>query len=125
MAWIVLVAALAAGIVLTVAYRRRRPATARIDAATPRRRPAGRFQSVEIHVGARACADAQGLAGERFLAADAPSLPLAGCTAARCRCTYKKLSDRREEGRRWSDEGLGVMIFNAEERRSRGDRRGD
>ena len=125
MVWILLAVAVAAGIPVTIAYRRRRAADHPSGTGPARRRPAGRFQSVEIRVGMHACAEARKLAGERFLVSDAPPLPLAGCPAARCTCTYKKLSDRREEGRRWSDEGLGVTIFNAKERRSGGDRRGD
>lgn len=124
MAWTILVFG-AIGIVLTIVYRLRHKAAARPDAAARKIRSRHSFQSVEIRAGSRACSAARRREGQRFLAADAPSLPLAGCTAERCTCSYKKLEDRREETRRWSDEGLGVTIFNAEERRSRGDRRSD
>jgi len=86
--------------------------------------PAGRhFASVEIRAGSGACDAAKTLAGERFLAHQAPPLPLRACTEARCRCSFAKLSDRREDSRRWADDGLGASVFNAAERRERPDRR--
>lgn len=81
------------------------------------------FAAVEIRIGASACAAAQALGGQRFLASRAPSLPLRDCSEARCRCAFKKLSDRRLDSRRWSDDGISPRLFTAEERREMRDRR--
>ena len=92
--------------------------------ATPGGADTGAFAGVEIHVSANACRPARALTGGIFLAAEAPALPLDGCTQARCRCSFQKLVDRRQESRRWSDEGLAATLYSAEERRDRDDRRG-
>ena len=81
------------------------------------------FAAVEIRTGSSACEAARALAGQRFLASRAPSLPLRDCGEARCRCAFRKLSDRRLESRRWSDDGISPRLFTAEERRDRPDRR--
>jgi hypothetical protein len=41
------------------------------------------------------CDAAQALRGQRFLSAEAPKVPLKGCTAGRCTCTYAHFDDRR------------------------------
>lgn len=104
-----------------------RPAVrARGGAARPRvTEPTPPFAGVRIRLGTTACAAAQALAEEHFLADEAPALPLAGCAQARCRCTFEKLGDRRVESRRWVDEGLSATIFSADERRADPDRRDD
>lgn len=81
------------------------------------------FAGVEIRVGASACSAARALAGQAFLAHEAPSLPLDDCNEARCRCAFEKHDDRRQETRRWTDDGLATTIFSAAERRARADRR--
>lgn len=54
-----------------------------------------------------ACAAAVKLMGERFLADEAPRLPLSDCThPAACHCVYQHFDDRRTEARRESDIGL-------------------
>ena len=54
-----------------------------------------------------ACEDASNLKNVRFLADDAPMLPLADCSnPAGCRCKYQHYDDRRTEARRESDVGL-------------------
>jgi hypothetical protein len=83
------------------------------------------FAGVRIRLGTAACAPARALADEHFLAHEAPALPLSGCTEARCRCSFKRLSDRRTDKRRWTDEGIVAAIFSAKERRARPDRRDD
>jgi hypothetical protein len=62
------------------------------------------------------------MVGESLLAADAPALPLWGCDR-QCHCAFIKRPDRRQEGRRWSDEGIAAMLYAAKERRHRRDRR--
>ena len=84
----------------------------------------GVFAGVEIHVAANACRPARALSGGIFLAAEAPPLPLEGCTQARCSCSFQKLTDRRQDRRRWCDEGLAATVYSASERRKHDDRRG-
>jgi hypothetical protein len=82
-----------------------------------------RFAGVELQVGSPACKAARALAGNVFLMHEAPALPLASCDAARCRCSFEKRPDRREDSRRWEDHGVQATITSAVERRRGRDRR--
>jgi hypothetical protein len=82
----------------------------------------GRFGSVEIRTRNGACEPARALEGKRFLAKDAPALPLPACKAAKCSCTFAKLSDRRTEDRRF-DGGLSAAMFLKTNRRAKRERR--
>jgi hypothetical protein len=54
-----------------------------------------------------ACEAARDLENVRFLAEDAPMMPLNDCSnPAGCRCKYQHYDDRRTEARRESDVGL-------------------
>jgi hypothetical protein len=116
----VVIALLAAA---AVAYRlAARRATARRPA--PREaRPGGRFGSVEIRTRSGACEAARALVGQRFLAKDAPALPLADCRATQCSCGFAKLGDRRTDMRRLMQGGLSASLFAAANRRTKRDRR--
>ncbi len=83
----------------------------------------GRFAAVEIRTRSGACHRAQALEGRRFLAKDAPTLPLPDCKAAECSCAFSKLSDRRTEGRRLDFGGLSASQFLDRNRRKNRDRR--
>jgi hypothetical protein len=54
-----------------------------------------------------ACPAARGLKGKRFLSREAPSLPLANCSVAGCRCAYRHHDDRRAEDRRGGERRMG------------------
>lgn len=82
-----------------------------------------RFAGVELRVGSPACKAARRLAGDVFLMREAPALPLASCDVARCRCSFEKRPDRREDNRRWEDHGVQATITSAIERRGGRDRR--
>jgi len=41
------------------------------------------------------CSQSRALAGKRFTLESAPKLPLEGCNAVQCTCTYKGLEERR------------------------------
>ena len=84
-------------------------------------RAAEPFAAVEIRHRSGACAAAHALDGQRFLANESPALPLVGCTSARCRCSFGKLSDRRTDERRFG--GLGAALFIKAQRRKRAGRR--
>jgi hypothetical protein len=103
--------------------RRASPA-GRKDAAARRSSTApARFGAVEIRVRSGACAAARAFQGKRFLAQEAPALPLPDCTAPHCSCAFVKLSDRREDERRSEHEGLSAQAFIDNDRRARDDRR--
>ena len=83
------------------------------------------FQAISIYRGIDACTAAKRFADYRFLAKDAPPLPLMGCTMpAGCQCKYLKHKDRRTESRRLSDFGATRRgFFAGQDRRLRQGRR--
>lgn len=58
------------------------------------------FHGVSIQARDEGCAAAQRLKGVRFLAYEAPGLPLPGCGARECTCVYAHFDDRRHHNRR-------------------------
>jgi len=67
------------------------------------------FRGVEVIVDKTgSCEAARSVAGQRFLTAQAPMLPLGGCDAPECRCTYLHFDDRRTDYRRASDLSFDV-----------------
>ena len=54
-----------------------------------------KYHAVSIKAGAYSCAAANKVAGQRFLAAEAPSLPLPDCDATDCECHFLHHNDRR------------------------------
>ena len=83
-----------------------------------------RYRAVEICFGKNPCAAARVLGEQRFLAKDAPRLPLPSCTAARCDCSFTHLLDRRDEGRRAEDHAR-KQLFSGHDARSGLERRRD
>jgi len=96
-------------------------------APTPPDKPMGRFQAIAIFRGATACEIARRFSEHRFLAKDAPSLPLQGCTMPQsCQCCYLKFKDRRAgPPRRVLDFAAARAIVRNERRSSRGRRQSD
>jgi hypothetical protein len=64
----------------------------------------GQWHAVSV-ISERYCCDAaRALLGRRFLAAEAPRLPLQGCTSGEaCTCKYRHYEDRRGQPRRKED----------------------
>jgi hypothetical protein len=97
--------------------------------ARARQRVAGRYQAVSVVSRTRACPAANEIDGRRFLADDAPLLPVPGCDSAKCNCRYARHGDRRRRGDRRSFTGLQTELYTADgkpERRSiRGRRKED
>lgn len=120
---VVLLAALilAAGAAYWFTSRREAPRPVRASAPPPK--AGGRFSGVEIRTRGGACRAAHVLQGRRFLAKDAPSLPLPDCTHGKCACTFSKLPDRRTEGRRLDYGTLNASLFLTTNRRMKRDRR--
>ncbi|KGM07538.1 hypothetical protein LP43_1151 [Methylophaga thiooxydans] len=54
-----------------------------------------RYHAVTIQPCSHACDAVIQLGSKRFLANEVTSLPVAGCDASRCQCTYKHYADRR------------------------------
>ena len=82
------------------------------------------FQAISIYRGLICCDMARKFSEHRFLARDAPPLPLAGCPMRKtCQCKYIKHRDRRSEPRRLLDFGMAARLFDGNERRKRGGRR--
>lgn len=59
------------------------------------RKDRAEFHAVSIKPGPYACSAANEITGQRFLAAEAPNLPLPGCNAAECDCHFTHHDDRR------------------------------
>jgi hypothetical protein len=112
-----------AGAVYRLARRRQAESRAAPPLPPTNAKAGGRFGAVEIRSRGAACRAAHAIRGHRFLAKDAPSLPLQGCTLEQCACSFSKLKDRRSEGRRLDHGGLSASLFVATNRRQKKDRR--
>ncbi len=81
------------------------------------------YHAVSIEPCSHACTAAMALRGKRFLAAEAMSLPVTGCDATRCQCTYKHHADRRNgEDRRHTSVAM-EHVYSRQEHRRGNDRR--
>lgn len=119
-------------IVVGLFFYRRRQGMQATTADQPRRleqRSKSQYHAVSIRFPANACAAAKALAGERFLAAEAPPLPLPACDSSSCECRFVHHQDRRSGKDRRSPFASGGISggtgrFDAE-RRAGKDRRAD
>ena len=88
---------------------------------------AAEYHAVSIRPGSYACSAVNEIAGERFLASEAPELPLPGCTAVKCECHFVHHRDRRTGKDRRSPFGSGGLASatgkHAQERRQGSERR--
>lgn len=116
---VALVVAAGAGGWLLLRKRGERPA------APNKKKASRRFGAVEIYTRSGCCEAARSLEGQRFLATQAPALPLHGCTAAQCSCKFGKLTDRRTEERRLEQGTISGSLFMASNRRAKPERRSD
>ncbi len=85
------------------------------------------FGAVSIESDWRGCCEAsRKLARQRFLAGEAPMLPLNACSQpGECHCVYKHWSDRRAGERRAVYDALTIQFDAAIDRRGDNDRRSD
>ncbi|MBN8441135.1 MAG: hypothetical protein J0M28_05445 [Thauera sp.] len=90
--------ALALGVIGLIAHFSRRGAPE--TGVGPSRRDMHPYHCVAIEAPPTCCLAARKVQGQRFLADEAPSLPLAGCTALQCTCVYAHFDDRRHRVRR-------------------------
>jgi hypothetical protein len=73
-----------------------RPEDRRDRRTTPAlKKKSAEYHAVSVKPGAYACAAANNIAGQRFLATEAPDLPLPECSAAECDCHFIHHNDRR------------------------------
>jgi hypothetical protein len=88
---------------------------------------AGGFHCVAIKPGQPSCEAVRAVGARRFLAAEAPPVPLPDCDLPTCRCRYLHLEDRRQEVRRIGAGGMGRLDSPdwKERRRGHGRRRTD
>jgi hypothetical protein len=121
---------LAALVLIAWLYLRRRGAASKaqeVTAASKNKAGDSTYHAVSIKFGKDACTAAKGMTGQRFLATDAPRLPLPDCDAAACECRFTHHKDRRSGKDRRSPFGAGSVgggsgRFDAE-RRQKSDRR--
>ena len=78
------------------------------------------FHAVAVSCPKNACAAARKLEAKRFLAKEAPPLPMPNCTAKNCGCRFTHYADRRDEQRR---ESFRVGHYDGAQRRAIKDRR--
>ena len=57
--------------------------------------PHNRYQAASINYGGCACSAVKAIGEKRFLAEQAPPVPLSECNAERCDCKYVRHADRR------------------------------
>lgn len=87
-------------------------------------RTTSRYHAISIAVGRATCREVEALIGARFLAGEAPRLPLRGCSINECRCRYVHHADRRSEGdRRLRDLWRMGTVHAGEDRRNSSGRR--
>jgi hypothetical protein len=84
-----------------------------------------RWPAVSIKSTSSGCEATRSLKGLRFLAGEAPRLPLVNCSRPEvCQCVYEKFDDRREGPRRDIEEtGRRTYRDPGQERRRTGGRR--
>jgi hypothetical protein len=75
-------------------------------------RRSGHYWGVRIQPGK--CAAIRHFAGRRFTFEEAPNLPLPGCKAWRCSCTYIGVPERRREERRTHKDRRDAVRFDEE-----------
>ena len=94
-----------------------------LESRAPPKEP---WHAVSVVAGPLACPSAGSCKGKRFLASEAPPLPLPDCASRwRCKCTYRHHADRRAGPRRATELGMFRHFTGSENRRSPGRRADD
>jgi hypothetical protein len=103
-----------------------RPAPKRETQPSVRKAEKTKFHAVSIRFGNNACTAAKEIQGERFLASEAPQMPLPDCDMTDCQCRFVHYKDRRtKDDRRNPYSGtMGITTGNLkQEQRTGKDRR--
>ncbi len=111
-------------------WYRRRSNSLEIEPEKPALTSTSEYHAVSLRFPKNACNAAKALAGQRFLAAAAPHLPLPECDAPNCSCSFKHHADRRSGEDRRNPFGPGAIMratgrHKAERRQSPGRRATD
>ena len=128
--YLVLIGLFALSIVLLVTWRKRSRGgdDVRAEAESVARAKKSPYHAVSVRIGESACLAAKTIEGKRFLAAEAPQLPLAECSSGKdCRCRFVHHEDRRAGRDRrspFSPGSTGTGTWRLEQERRQGqDRR--
>jgi hypothetical protein len=81
------------------------------------------WNCVSIARGRHSCAAVAKLNGHRWLLAEAPTLPVEGCTAKQCHCRFRHHADRRASDRRETSGRISGPPREGERRSGLADRR--
>ncbi|WP_339670648.1 hypothetical protein [Dasania marina] len=103
--WWLLCAVLAAAVFFTLNNKKalKTPVTRsqkspkRAGVSPAEKAPANPYHAISVCCEEHACAAAMANQSKRYLVGDVPSLPLEGCSVARCACRYQHHDDRREQ----------------------------
>ena len=121
--------AVVAAIIAWIVLRLRRNKASEAASSAAAKSPSTRYHAVSIHYTDGACDAAKAMSGRRFLATEAPRLPLPKCDSNHCRCYFAHHKDRRAHQDRRSPFGAGshggTSGFREDERRESRDRRKD
>lgn len=121
---------LAAGLVIVRRKRSIGDDPADVEPDSTARTKSSTYHAVSVRLGESACLAAKTIEGKRFLAAEAPPLPLAECSSADdCRCRFVHHEDRRSSRDRRSpfapgSASAGTARFERERREGKDRRRG-
>jgi hypothetical protein len=114
---------------LYMRQRQEKTSSATTEKVKPRATKNTAYHAVVIKFSQNGCAAAKAIAGRRFLATEAPTLPLPECDVSNCDCHFAHYDDRRaRQDRRspfatsMSTDGTGSF---KRERRDSKDRRSD
>ena len=109
--------------------RQEKSSSATVKKVRPRAKKSTTYHAVAIKFPQNGCAAAKAIAGRRFLANEAPTLPLPECDVSNCGCQFTHYDDRRARKDRrspfatsMSTDGTGSF---EKERRDKKDRRSD
>ena len=110
-------------LVLPRSDRKKRERSQSKSKSLARLRRTGNYWGVTIKRGK--CSAIQYTTGRKFAFDEAPVLPVTGCKALRCSCSYQGLLERRKKQRRKSSDRRETVRFDAQhpERRSGRERR--
>jgi hypothetical protein len=107
-------------------FRARKNKAATEAGASPESKTEGEFHAVAMQYSENSCNAAKAMTGRRFLAKDAPELPLKECDFDDCRCTFDHFSDRRSKSDRrapFAHRGLTERTGTFEREKRKTDRR--
>jgi hypothetical protein len=104
-------------VIAAVYWYRLKPVVRPPAETRPKQNP---FHAVAVKYPRDACPAVRKVEAKRFLAKEAPPLPLPNCTVKNCGCRFIHYDDRREEERR---ERRSIGHYDGAQRRSRQERR--